>query len=74
MQHWEYLTVRVEVTGFNNNTLAAQSMNGQVLNDWKKIPLHQFISQLGADGWEMTGTVSIYGASHHFLFFKRLRP
>jgi hypothetical protein len=75
MQRWEYLTVKLEVTGFNNSTLAPQSVNGQMLNDWKKIPLHEYISLLGADGWEMTGTTNIiYGSGFYFLFFKRPRP
>ena len=75
MQRWEYLTIRVEVySGFTTTTLAPYSMNGQVLNNWKKIPLHQFIGELGAEGWEMTGTISVVGSAEHFLFFKRPLP
>ncbi len=65
---------RIDVTGFNNNTLAPHLVNGQELNNWKKTPLHDFIARLETNGWEMAGTISIYGSYHHFLYFKWSHP
>ena len=47
MQRWEYLTVRGDVTGFNNNTLAPHIVNGQELNNWKKFPSMISLADLG---------------------------
>src|SRR5207237_5151808 len=49
MQHWQYLVVETGWFGFNNTQLAARLVNGQELKDWKKTPLHLFLTQLGAD-------------------------
>jgi hypothetical protein len=68
MQKWEYLTIQVEFP--NGANAAPRFINGQELRDWKKIPLHSLISQLGEDGWEMTSILSI-GC---YLFFKRPKP
>jgi len=55
-----------------------KSVNGQELESWKKIDLNTFLSQLGADHWEMTGTISISAGEHragaNYLFFKRIKP
>lgn len=73
---WEYLTVFVSAELLNYEVLHPKSVNGQDLKDWKKIDLNTFLSQLGADRWEMTGTISISreNASTNYLFFKRLKP
>jgi len=72
---WEYLTVFVSAELLNYEVLHPKSVNGQDLKDWKKINLDTFLSQLGADHWEMTGTISIsrQNASTNYLFFKRLK-
>ena len=44
------------------------------LRDWKNISLVTFLSQLGADNWEMAGTISAYGTAANYLFFKRIKP
>ena len=58
--------------------LHPKSVNGQELTSWKKIDLNTFLSQLGADHWEMTGTISISAGEHragaNYLFFKRIKP
>ncbi len=73
---WEYLTVFVSAELLNYEVLHPKSVNGQDLKDWKKIDLNTFLSQLGTDHWEMTGTISISreNASTNYLFFKRLKP
>ena len=74
MPKWEYLEVKLTIFGFNNENMTAQFVNGQPLKDWKRVPLHEFINRLGADGWEMSGTISIYGSSDNRLFLKRPKP
>ncbi len=75
---WEYLTVLVSPEILDYEELHPKSVNGQELKNWKKIDLNTFLSQLGAEHWEMTGTISISieearaGAS--YLFFKRIKP
>jgi len=60
---WEYLTVLVSTELLDYEELHPKSVNGQELKSWKKIDLNTFLSQLGADHWEMTGTISISAAS-----------
>lgn len=74
MPKWEYLEVNLTIFGFNNENMAAQFVNGQPLKDWKRVPLHEFINRLGADGWEMSGTISITYGGKNCLFFKRPKP
>ena len=75
---WEYLTVLVSTELLDNEELHPKSVNGQELESWKKIDLNTFLSQLGADHWEMTGTISISAGEHraraNYLFFKRVKP
>ncbi len=74
MQRWQYMTVETSWFGFGNSQLAARIVNGQELRDWKKTPLHVFLTNLGAEGWEMTGTISVPGIYPQHLFFKRPQP
>ncbi|HVB25001.1 MAG TPA: hypothetical protein VNG51_23905 [Ktedonobacteraceae bacterium] len=75
MQKWDTLTVEMGFFGMNSDHPAPRFVNGVEIKDWKKVPLHAFITQLGADGWEMSGTINISGTSSgNFLFFKRPRP
>jgi hypothetical protein len=75
---WEYLTVLVSPEVLDYEEIHPKSVNGQELKNWKKIDLNTFLSQLGADHWEMTGTISIdVGESRvgtNYLFFKRIKP
>ncbi|HEY5003091.1 MAG TPA: hypothetical protein VII61_08070 [Ktedonobacteraceae bacterium] len=75
---WEYLTVLVSPEVLDYEELHPKSVNGQELKNWKKIDLNTFLSQLGADHWEMTGTISIdvgeSRAGTNYLFFKRIKP
>ena len=72
---WEYLTVLISPELLDYEEIHPKAVNGQELKNWKKIDLNTFLSQLGEDHWEMTGTISISvgetksGAS--YLFFKR---
>ena len=70
---WEYLTVLVASEVLDYEELHPKSVNGQELKNWKKIDLHTFLSQLGAEHWEMTGTINISReeARANYLFFKR---
>ena len=78
MQRWEYLVVETRSFGFSLTSFTAYKVNGRELGDWKKTPLHVFLTQLGTDGWEMTGIVSFasgtYSTTPHHMFFKRPRP
>jgi hypothetical protein len=49
-------------------------MNDQELKDWKKLSIHKLISQLGVDGWEMTGTYKDTASFYGYIFFKRPKP
>lgn len=74
MPRWEYLTVEIGSFGIGGDQYAARYANGKELKDWKKTSLPDFISRLGMDEWEMTGTLSPYSATRNYLFFKRPRP
>src|SRR6266513_894138 len=75
---WEYLTVLVSTELLDYEEFHPKSVNGQALENCKKIDLNTFLSQLGADHWEMTGTISISAGDHraraNYLFFKRVKP
>jgi hypothetical protein len=76
--HWEYLTVLVSPEILDYEELHPKSVNGQELKNWKKVDLNTFLSQLGTDSWEMTGTISVSigesRAGANYLFFKRIKP
>ena len=55
---WEYLTVLVSTELLDYEEFHPKSVNGQELENWKQIDLNTFLSQLGADYWEMTGTIT----------------
>jgi len=74
---WEYLTVLVSPELLDYEEIHPKSVNGQELKNWKKIDLNTFLSQLGADHWEMTGTIVISSGERkeaNYLFFKRIKP
>ncbi len=72
MQKWEYLTIRLGgVERWSTVDAVARIVNDQEVKNWKNISIHAYISQLGQDGWEMTGTLSDHGG---YLFFKRPKP
>jgi hypothetical protein len=74
---WEYLTVLLSETAWASDVIHPKSVNGQELDNWKKIDLSTFLSQLGTEHWEMTGTLSIPRgesiAKANYLFFKRIK-
>ncbi|SRR6266571_3039968 len=70
VQKWEYLTVRLDdVERWSTVDPVPHLINDQELKNWKKTSIHIFISQLGEDGWEMTGVLA-----SKYLFFKRPKP
>jgi hypothetical protein len=76
---WEYLTVLVSPEFLDYEEIHPKSVNGQELKNWKKIDLNTFLSQLGGDHWEMTGTISVSSSLSErkeasYLFFKRIKP
>ncbi len=75
---WEYLTVLVSPELLDYEEIHPKSVNGQELRNWKKIDLNTFLSQLGTEHWEMTGTINIAvgeaRAGSSYLFFKRIKP
>jgi len=75
---WEYLTVLVSPELLDHEAIHPKAVNGQELKNWKKIDLNEFLGELGADHWEMTGTINIsveeVRAGTSYLFFKRIKP
>jgi hypothetical protein len=71
---WEYLVVSFsEYRGWR-----PRFINGQEIRNWMHAPLiHDYLAQLGEDGWEMVGAgggKALYGASDYYqAFFKRLK-
>ena len=75
---WEYLMVLVSPELLDYEEIHPKSVNEQELKNWKKIDLNTFLSQLGAERWEMTGTRSVSveesRVGTNYLFFKRPKP
>ena len=72
--NWEYLLVSFqEYKGWR-----PRFVNGQEVTDWMSAPvIHEYVNQLGEDGWEMTGASSgqnMYGLTdRRQMYFKRLK-
>jgi hypothetical protein len=71
---WDYLVVSFsEYRGWR-----PRFINGQEVRNWMHAPLiHDYLAQLGEDGWEMAGAgggKALYGASDYYqAFFKRAK-
>ncbi len=71
---WDFLVVSFsEYRGWR-----PRFINGQEIRNWMHAPLiHDYLAQLGEDGWEMAGAgggKALYGASDHYqAFFKRAK-
>lgn len=71
---WDYLVISFsEYRGWR-----PRFINGQEIRNWMRAPLiHDYLSQLGEDGWEMTGAgggKALYGSSDYYqVFFKRAK-
>jgi hypothetical protein len=69
---WDYLVVSFgDYRGWR-----PRFINGQEIRNWMHAPIiHDYISQLGEDGWELVGAgggKALYGSSDYYqLFFKR---
>jgi hypothetical protein len=61
---WEYLTLDMWER-------KPHKVNGQELQDWKRLDLSAYLNQLGADGWEMSGALTSNNYDFGILFFKR---
>ncbi len=72
VRSWDFLVVSFsEYRGWR-----PRFINGQEIRNWMHAPLiHDYLAQLGEDGWEMVGAgggKALYGASDHYqAFFKR---
>ena len=72
MQKWESLTVQVSSSHpVTPNAIPLPVMgliNGEdkIFNQY----IHEVVSQLGTNGWEMTGTLSTEEVFGNYLFFK----
>ena len=71
---WDYLVISFsEYRGWR-----PRFINGQEVRNWMHAPLiHDYLAQLGEDGWEMAGAgggKAMYGASDYYqAFFKRAK-
>jgi hypothetical protein len=69
---WDFLVISFsEYRGWR-----PRFINGQEVRNWMHAPLiHDYLAQLGEDGWEMVGAgggKALYGASDYYqAFFKR---
>lgn len=69
---WDYLVISFsDYRGWR-----PRFINGQEVRNWIQAPLiHDYLAQLGEDGWEMAGAgggKALYGASDYYqAFFKR---
>ena len=69
---WDYLIISFS----NHRGWRPRYINGQEIRNWNQAPLiHDYLAQLGDDGWEMVGAgggKSLYGVSDYYqLFLKR---
>ena len=74
MATWEYQTWRVE--GVGSEGAVVIQLDGQHLrhrNDDHRLPFYQALADAGAEGWELTGTVSHGGGYSAALILKRPR-
>jgi hypothetical protein len=73
-ENWEYLLVSFqEYKGWR-----PRFVNGQEVTDWMSAPvIHEYVNQLGEEGWELTGASSgqsMYGLTdRRQMYFKRLK-
>ena len=71
-REWDYLVVSFsDYRGWR-----PRFINGQEVRNWMHAPLiHDYLAQLGEDGWEMAGAgggKALYGSNDHYqAFFKR---
>lgn len=63
---WEYCTV---VYGADRGKIRKILFNGQELSEQRGKSWAEYLNKLGKEGWEMTGTTDLLGAST--LYFKR---
>ena len=71
---WEYLLISFS----DYHGWRPRYINGREVRSWTEAPvIHEYVAQLGEDGWEMVGASggkNLYGHSdHHQLYFKRSR-
>ena len=71
---WDYLIVSFS----NYRGWRPRYINGQEIRNWNQAPvIHDYLAQLGQDGWEMVGAgggKTLYGASDFYqLFLKRAK-
>lgn len=71
---WDYLVVSLsDYKGWR-----PRYINGQEVRNWMHAPImHEYVGQLGDDGWELVAAASgktLYGSNDHYqLFFKRAK-
>lgn len=69
MQKWEYLFLSTGVAG---GILRPYYQNDEELPNWKKgPPVHQYVQELGEQGWEMVSHAYPSCGSYPTMAFKR---
>lgn len=67
MQRWQYLAAK----WVGEDDPKVRTVNGQELQGWEEGSLHIFLGEVGADGWELVGTMNRGASPQGLLIFKR---
>jgi hypothetical protein len=76
MQKWEYMFAEIGFVGFSQDQPRVHMANGKELPNWKDLRLHDFLSQLGEQGWKLAAPLVCPRSSGwtNGLAFKRPKP
>jgi hypothetical protein len=65
MRKWEYLTVERDGDISKSRTTRAKYINGVPVETKDLKPFHQYLQEIGGEGWELVSTEGVY------YYFKR---